>query len=110
FVEVDFDTDGQRVAVGERRDGFFETAVGEYRRVDAAREVAELLERLLHALACFDEQLAGGFGIGRELLLGEADAHAERDEPGLRSVVQVALDPAELGLLRTDGAGARLLE
>ena len=48
-------------------------------------------------------------GIRLELLLGHAEAHPERDEPRLRAVVEVALDPAELGLLDVDRAGARVV-
>ena len=47
-------------------------------------------------------------GIGAEQFLGEADAHAERDEPGLRAVVQVPLDAAQLGGLGVDRVGPGL--
>ena len=56
------------------------------------------------------EELLRRGGIGGELLLGHAEAHAERDEPRLRAVVQVALDPPQLRLLLVDRTGARLLE
>ena len=36
-------------------------------------------------------------GFSRQHLLGEPNVHAQRDQPGLRPVVQVALDPAQLG-------------
>ena len=38
-------------------------------------------------------------------LLGQAEAHAQRDQPGLGAVVQVAFDPAQLGRLGVDGVG-----
>src|SRR5262249_28293169 len=79
-------------------------------RVYAAREVAQLLERLVRSTASLGEQILRARWVGAELLLGEADAHAERDEPCLCTVVQVALDPAQLRLLRVDRAGTRLLE
>ena len=41
-------------------------------------------------------------------VLGQRQAHAERDQPGLGAVVQVALDAAQLGRLGVDGLGARL--
>jgi hypothetical protein len=39
------------------------------------------------------------------LLFGEPEVHAERDEPRLRAVVQVALDAPQLRLRRLDCAG-----
>ena len=36
-------------------------------------------------------------GVAGEHLLGHAEVHAERHEPGLGAVVQVALDAAQLG-------------
>ena len=36
-------------------------------------------------------------GVGVELRLGQAEAHRHRDQPRLRPVVQVALEPAQLG-------------
>ena len=110
LVELDRDRHGQRAPVGERRERGAEPAVGEHRRVDPAREVAQLLERLADADARLGDELLRALGVGRELLLGEAEAHPERDEPGLRAVVEVALDPPQLGVLRVDGAGARRLE
>ena len=107
---VDRDVDRQRAARGERGDRRLEPAVGEDRRVDAAGEVAELLERLARAAAGLGEQHPRRLRVGPELLLGHADAHAERDETGLRAVVQVALDAAQLGLLDVDRGGAAPLE
>ena len=48
--------------------------------------------------------------VGTQLLLRHAEVHPERDEPRLRAVVQVALDPPELRLLLVDGGRARRLE
>ena len=48
--------------------------------------------------------------VGRELRLGEAERHRDRDEPLLRAVVQVALDPPPLRLGRLDEARARSLQ
>ena len=54
---------------------------------------------------------AAASGRSVEPLLGAAELHAQRDEPGLRAVVQVALDPAQLGRLHVERAapGARQL-
>ena len=49
----------------------------------------------------------GHLGLVVEARLRAAEVHAERDEPRLRAVVQVALDPAQLGGLDVDRAAAR---
>ena len=91
-----------------RRSASAQAAVHQQRRVDAVREVAQLLHRLLEvarrsgrasSFACV------GVAVGE--LAGEPHAHRERDEVLLRAVVQVALDPAPLGVGRLDDAGAR---
>ncbi len=78
--------------------------------MDAAGEVAQLAQRLLGAHSRLGEQLAGALGVLGQLLLGHAQAHAERDQPGLGAVVEVALDPAQLAVLDVHGAGAGRLE
>ena len=50
----------------------------------------------------------GRLGVALEQLLGHAEAHRQRDQPGLGAVVQVALEPAQLGRGVVDGLGARL--
>ena len=62
----------------------------------------------LLAAARLGEQRPRAVGVVGELLLGQGQAHAQRDQPGLRAVVQVALDAAQLGGLGVDGLGARL--
>ena len=76
----------------------------------AAGEVAQLAQRLLHPGPRLGDEIARRLRIAGELLLGEAEVHAERNEPRLRAVVQVALDAPQLGLLDVDRAGARRLE
>ena len=56
-----------------------------------------------------DERPRAG-GVAVELLLRHAEVHRQRDEPRLRAVVEVALDPLQLGGLGVDGACARALE
>ena len=46
----------------EPRDGRLEAAVAEHGRVDAAGEVAELLERLARAAPCLGQELPRGPG------------------------------------------------
>ena len=48
--------------------------------------------------------------IGLEELLGHAQAHRDGDQPGLRPVVQVALQPAQLGRRVVHGRGPALGE
>ena len=49
----------------------------------------------------------GDLGLVGEALLGAAEVHAQRDEPRLRAVVQVALDAPQLGGLDVERARAR---
>ena len=83
-----------------------EPAVGEHRRRDPAREVAQLGDRRAGLLARLADQL-GQLGLVVEPRLGPAEVHAQRDEPRLRAVVQVALDPPQLGGLDVDRAAPR---
>ena len=48
--------------------------------------------------------------VAVELLLRHAEIHRQRDEPRLGAVVEVALDPLQLGGLGVDGARARALQ
>ena len=98
---------GSGAALGQRLERRAEPAVGEDRRVDAAGQVAQLLQRLADAGAGLGYQLLRALRVGLEPLLRQPEAHAERDEPGLRAVVQVALDAAELGVLILDRARRR---
>ncbi len=79
-----------------RLDRRLQAAVGEDRRRDAAGEVAQLGDREARVLACGAHERSG-LGLVGEPLLGAAEVHAQRDEPGLRAVVQVALDAPQLG-------------
>ena len=70
------------------------------------REVAQLLDGLLEVGGDLVEHLLGGIGVGIGQLAGETRAHRERDQVLLRAVVEVALDPAPLGVGGVDNAGA----
>ena len=65
----------------------------------AAREGAELFERGVELVAEAFEARGAARGITLGERRGEAELDPERDEPLLRAVVQVALDPRAL-LLR----------
>ena len=71
--------------------------------MDAPGEVTQLAQRLTGAGTSIGEQLTGALGVAGELLLGHPETHPERHQPCLRTVVQVALDPAQLGLLNVHG-------
>jgi len=64
--------------------------------VNTAYQVAELGEGLGRGVAGLKQQRPRRGGILVEHLLGGAQRHAHRHQPGLRSVVQVPLDPADL--------------
>ena len=70
--------------------------------MDAARQVAQLLQREVRLLARLAHQLGGSRVAVVGALLGHAQVQRERDEPLLRAVVQVALDPPPLGVRRGD--------
>ena len=93
-------------APGERLERRAEAALGEQAGADAAREVAQLGERPPRLLARLGDQRAGALGVAVEALLGHAEVHGQRDQARLRAVVQVALDPPQVGGRRVDGARA----
>ena len=54
------------------------------------------------------QQRDGRVGVGVDQLLGQPHVHARGGDPGLRAVVQVALDAAQLGLVVVDRRRAGL--
>ena len=70
--------------------------------MDAARELAQLLQRVRQLLARARE-----VGVVRMPARRQPQHQRERDEPLLRAVVQVALQPPALGVARGDDARAR---
>src|SRR5207244_5537597 len=94
-------------AADERLECGLEAAVGEDRRVDAARELAQLLERLRELRARAVEERGRAVGVVAELAAGEAERERERDEALLRAGVEVPLQPPPLGVPGLDDAGAR---
>ena len=69
---------------------------------------AQLAERGLAGRPGLRDHLLGRLGVGVHQALGHAEAHRHRDQPGLRAVVEVALDPAQLGRGVVDRVGAGL--
>ena len=92
--ETDVDPDGDRGAAGKRPQRRTEAAVGQDRRVDAARDLAQLVQRAGHP-GDGAVKLRGELGeLRRHGRLCPAQLQRQRDEPLLGSVVQVPLDPA----------------
>ncbi|RIK41368.1 MAG: hypothetical protein DCC58_12585 [Chloroflexi bacterium] len=102
-VDIDDDRDGS--TAGQRGYRRVEPAIGQHRRVDAARQVADLLHGALGLLVRLNDQRFGGVWVGVQLFTRHAEVHRELHQALLRSVVQVALDA--LQLTHRDIAGAR---
>ena len=101
---------GDRRAARERLERRPEAALGEDRRVDAERDLAQLV---LHRRETLGDprQLAVELGqLGRHGGLRGAELEPERDEPLLGAVVQVALELPPRLVGRGDDAGARRRE
>ena len=96
-------------AAGEVLERRGQAAVGEDRRVDAAREVAQLLQRQAGLVARLARSAPPPRRrpLGRALL-GHAQRQRERHEALLGAVVEVALDAAALGVGGLDDARARV--
>ena len=94
------DRDGR--AFGERAESGDEAAVAEDCWVDPARELAQLVERLRElAVGCAEERFRL-LGVSLQGRLDEPQLERERDEPLLRPVVQISLQPPALGVGRLD--------
>ena len=106
LVERDVDRDRQRRAVGDGLDRRAQAVVGEDGGMQAARQLAQLLERAAELVAGAVEHRAQrrvvGHAAGRQ-------AHGERrrHQPLLGAVVQVALQAPALGVAGLDDAHAR---
>ena len=77
LVQLDVEPDRERRARDERRERRVEPAVGEDRRVEPAREVAQLGDRALELLVGVTHQHARLLGLRLELLERHAEIHPE---------------------------------
>ena len=102
--------DGQRRVQGQRPDGVAEAAVGQHRRVDAADQVAQLGQGEGGVFLGLGHQRERGLGVGWRTAVRPPAGSSDRDHPGLRAVVQVPLDAAELGGGGVDRVAAGLGE
>ena len=78
--------------------------------MDAADEVADLLERRLRLLVGVSKHPLALLRIVVDLLLRRAETGGQGDEALLGAVVEVALDPSPLGLGAVDGGGPARLQ
>ena len=99
--------DRDRGAGGERLQRGPEAVVAEDGGMDAARQLAQLLDGELGLLARLRDELRGRVRIAVDPRLGEPERDGHGDEPLLRAVVQIALDPAPLGVGGGDDPLAR---
>ena len=93
-----------RSARGERLERRAQPAVAEQRRVDPARDLAQLLDGELGVLARLGDQERRARGIARQPRLGDAEREGHGDHPLLGAVMEVALDPPALGVGGVDDA------
>ena len=78
--------------------------------MDAARQLAQLLDRELGLLAGLGDQLGRARRIALELRLGEPEREGHGDETLLGAVVEIALDPPALGVGGVDDALPRVAQ
>ena len=70
--------------------------------MDSLRELSRLLERLLHVAPHLFEQRLGSCRVGLRQPDRELEVDRERDQVLLHAVVQLAFDPAPVGVGRED--------
>ncbi len=80
-----------------RRQRRVQPPVRQYRRMDPAREVPQLLERELHLPVGLVDHRRRALRVLQQFLLRQAQPHRQRHQPGLRPVVQVPLDAPQVG-------------
>jgi F420-dependent oxidoreductase-like protein len=101
-VAAHLDGDRDRCLASLRLEGGPESLVGEQRRIDAPGEVAQIFESSFGVALDVAEQ-AGALGrVSLGELLGEPGLDGEGDQLLLGAVVEVALDPPSLLVLRGD--------
>ena len=74
--------------------------------MQAADELTQLGQRQYSLIVSLGNGPPGGFRHPGETLAREAQVHGQRDQPLLGAIVQVALNPAALGIGRGDDVGA----
>ena len=102
--------DGHGRLASLRDERGFQALVGKQRRVDAAREIAQVLEGRLRFRFDLFEHRRGFRRVALGERAGEPGLHGERHELLLGAVVDVALEPASLAVLCGDEALLRRLQ
>src|SRR5262249_57254824 len=100
--------DGRRVAARAHRRR--QALLRERRGMEAARELAQLLERQVELARGAGENRLHRIRILLELRACESERQRQRHEPLLRAVVEVSLEPAPLLVSRLDEARAGRLQ
>src|SRR5689334_20214448 len=93
FERSDVQAHRYRGAAGERLERDAEATLGEYRRMDTARDLLELLHGCFGRVDGAIELCPQRDELGRHRRLSGAQLQAQRDEPLLGAVVHVAFDP-----------------
>ena len=96
---------GQRRVAPERAQRVARPAIEQQRRVDAADQRVQVRERALGVGGQLVDQRRERWG--RLELLGQRELDPQRDQPLLRTVVEIALDPPPLGVGRLRHARPR---
>ena len=84
--------------------------VGEHRRVDPARKLAQLPQRAAAPRASVSSRSAGRLGVPPTRDLEQLQRHADAEEPLLRAVVEIALEAPPLLVARSHDARPRLAQ
>ena len=107
-VVVDRDRDGHLARLRFERLG--QTPIGQERRVDPARQVAQVLQRALHVVEDAVERVALPLLLLTDQPFGQPHLHGQRHQLLLRPVVDVAFQPAALLVLGRDQPLSRRTE
>jgi hypothetical protein len=103
LIESNVEVDGDAGTTCERPQCGFESCIGQDRGMDAARDLSELVRRLvqpLRELSCDARHLV------RRFPTHPSCAEGERDQPVLDSVVEISLDPTAYLVARGDDPSA----
>src|SRR6476469_2833232 len=90
----------------ERLDAAAQATVGEYRWMDSTNQTPKFGQRRGRGGPGFCDQLGSGFRVAGDQLLRESEVDSQFHEAGLGAVVQVTLDPTELGDRMVDAGSA----
>ena len=103
-VDLDVEIDGDRRDGRERAEGRAKPTLREDGRMDSPRDLLKILDRLGQPACDPRELVPEVLPVRRNVGLGGAHGQSQRDEPLLRPVMEVALDPAACLVRRGDDA------